>query len=148
MVYEFKSNRRVEFSDTDMAGIMHFSRYFVFMESVEHAFFRSLGYSITTRADGKDYGWPRVDVQCKFKQPLRFEDEVELHLVIREIKSKVITYDIIFRKLNGDTVQEVARGSLSVICVTMDWKEKQMKATNIPAEIADKIEPAPPGFNL
>ena len=49
MPYEFKVVRRVEFSDTDMAGIMHYSNFFRFMETAEHGFFRSLGFSIVTR---------------------------------------------------------------------------------------------------
>ena len=48
MAYEFKAIRRVEFADTDMAGIMHYSNFFRFMETAEHAFFRSLGLSIVT----------------------------------------------------------------------------------------------------
>jgi len=49
MPYEFKLTRRVEFAETDMAGIMHYSNYFRFMETAEHAFFRSLGLSIVTK---------------------------------------------------------------------------------------------------
>ena len=32
MPYEFKAVRRVEFSETDMAGIVHFSNFFRYME--------------------------------------------------------------------------------------------------------------------
>ena len=32
----FRTTRRVEFRDTDMAGIMHFSAFFTVLESVEH----------------------------------------------------------------------------------------------------------------
>jgi acyl-CoA thioesterase FadM len=39
----FSINRRVQFAETDMAGIVHFSNYFRWMEEVEHAFFRSVG---------------------------------------------------------------------------------------------------------
>ena len=46
MLYEFKVIRQVEFSETDMAGLMHFSNFFRFMESTEHAFFRSLGLAL------------------------------------------------------------------------------------------------------
>ena len=46
MAYEYSIVRGVEFSDTDMAGIMHFSNFFRFMEAAEHGFFRSLGLSI------------------------------------------------------------------------------------------------------
>jgi len=35
MVYEFKLTRPVDFVETDMAGIMHFSNFFRFMEATE-----------------------------------------------------------------------------------------------------------------
>ena len=46
MAYEFKATRRVEFSDTDMAGIVHYANFFRFMETAEHGFYRSLGFSV------------------------------------------------------------------------------------------------------
>ena len=61
MVYEFKMQRTVEFSDTDMAGIMHFANYFRFMEVVEHTFFRSLGLKLHGQADGNVFGWARAE---------------------------------------------------------------------------------------
>ena len=45
-IFEYRTQRRVEFSHTDMAGIVHFSRYFIYMESVEHEFLRHLGTSV------------------------------------------------------------------------------------------------------
>ena len=74
MAYEFKAIRRVEFADTDMAGIMHYSNFFRFMETAEHAFFRSLGLSIFPRRSDPPVGWPRVHAECDFKRPLAFED--------------------------------------------------------------------------
>ena len=41
----FTTRRRIEFADTDMGGIVHFSRYFIFMETAEHQFLESLGIS-------------------------------------------------------------------------------------------------------
>ena len=52
MAYEFKQTRRVEFSDTDMAGIMHFSNFFHFMEATEAAFLRSLGFRFSREPRG------------------------------------------------------------------------------------------------
>ena len=52
MAYEFKVRRRVEFSETDMAGIVHYSNFFRYMEAAEHAFFRSLGLSIHKQPGG------------------------------------------------------------------------------------------------
>ncbi len=143
MAFEFKYQRRVEFADTDMAGIMHFPRFFDFMEATEHAFFRSLGFSIVTSLNGRSYGWPRLNAECQYKRPLRFEDEVEIQLLVRDKKAKVITYEFIFRKLNAEPVEVVAIGSLTVICVTVDLETGAMKSTDIPAEINRRIEAAP-----
>ena len=141
MAYEFKATRRVEFSETDMAGIMHYSNFFRFMETAEHAFFRSLGFSIMTGNVDPPVGWPRVHAECDYKAPLRFEDEVEINLLVREKKSKALSYLFKFIKLNGGPPTEVARGGLTVVCVRHDGHK--MSACAIPKEVADKIQVAP-----
>ena len=78
MAYEFKTVQTVEFADTDMAGIVHYSNFFRYMEAAEHAFFRSLGFSVVTKQVEPPVGWPRVHASCDYKRPLRFEDEVEI----------------------------------------------------------------------
>jgi acyl-CoA thioester hydrolase len=141
MAYEYKAVRRVEFAETDMAGIMHYSNYFRFLETAEHAFFRSLGLSIVTKVD-PPVGWPRVHAECDFRAPLFFEDEVEVHLLVAEKKSKSLSYVFRFRKLNATPPIEVAHGKLTVVCVRHE-KDGKMAACNIPDFIADKIEVAP-----
>jgi acyl-CoA thioester hydrolase len=141
MAYEFKAIRRVEFSDTDMAGIMHYSNFFRFMETAEHAFFRSLGFSIVTGDVDPPVGWPRVRAECEFKAPLIFEDEVEIQLLVSEKKSKSLSYVFKFLKLNASPPEEVARGGLTVVCVRHDGGK--MKACAIPKAVADQIQVAP-----
>ena len=142
MAYEFKAARRVEFADTDMAGIMHYSNFFRFMETAEHGFFRSLGFSIAMDHMNPPVGWPRVHAECDYLQPLRFEDEVEIHMLVSEKKTKSLSYVFRFRKLNAAPPVEVARGRVTVVCVTRDVHGK-MSAANIPKTIAEKIKVAP-----
>ena len=142
MPYEFKVIRRIEFSETDMAGIVHYSNFFRYMEMAEHAFFRSLGFSIVMDKYDPPVGWPRVRAECEFKAPLRFEDEIEIHMVIAEKKSKSLTYLFRVRKLNAAAPVEVARGKLTVVCVTRNAHGK-MSAHSIPAVLADQLEVAP-----
>jgi YbgC/YbaW family acyl-CoA thioester hydrolase len=143
MPYEFKAVRRVEFSETDMAGIVHYSNFFRFMETAEHGFFRSLGFSIVMDNWDPRLGWPRVHAECDYAQPLHFDDEVEIHLLVLEKKAKSISYLFRFRKLNASPPAEVARGKLIVVCVTRD-PDGRMKSAVIPQAIADRIEVAPP----
>jgi acyl-CoA thioesterase FadM len=105
-----------------------------------------LGFTIAPRqfeAGHPKVGWPRVHASCDYHQPLRFEDLVEIHLLIAEKKSKAITYQFRFRKLGDGDGKEVARGKLTVVCVGYDEASGAMKATSIPPEIAGRIEAAP-----
>ena len=142
MAYEFKVVRSVEFYETDMAGIVHYSNFFRYMEAAEHAFFRSLGFSVVTDNPHPRIGWPRVHAECDYIQPLRFEDEVEIHLLVNEMKSKALSYLFRFRKLNAALPLEVARGKLTVVCVTHE-DDGKMKATPIPESITHRIQVAP-----
>jgi YbgC/YbaW family acyl-CoA thioester hydrolase len=141
MPYEFKLTRRVEFAETDMAGIVHFSNFFRMMEATEHAFFRSLGFSIHGHEPERTVGWPRVRASCDYIRPLRFEDEVEIHLIVAEIRNRSIRYQFIFRKA-GD-LAEVARGEVSAVCAVVEKATGKLTAVPIPPEIRSQISVAP-----
>jgi acyl-CoA thioester hydrolase len=64
-------------------------------------------------------------------------------MLVREKKSKSLSYLFRFRKLNAPPIIEVARGALTVVCVTHEAKGK-MAAVTIPEYLAQKIEVAPP----
>jgi YbgC/YbaW family acyl-CoA thioester hydrolase len=143
MPFEFKITRRVEFSETDMAGIMHYSNFFRFMETAEHGFYRSLGFSVVLAHFNPPMGFPRVHAECDFKRPLRFEDLVEVHMLVQAKKAKSITYTFRFRNLSTTPAEEVARGSVTVVCVAQHPNGK-LSAVPIPSQIADQIDVAPP----
>src|SRR5438309_9651518 len=101
MAYEFKAVRRVEFSETDMAGIVHYSNFFRYMESAEHGFFRSLGFSVVTGQVNQHLGWPRVHAEWDYKHRLHFEDEVEIQMLVVQKKSNSLSYVFRFLKINA-----------------------------------------------
>lgn len=142
MACEFKITRRVEFSETDMAGIMHYSNFFRFMETAEHGFYRSLGFSVILSHYNPPLGFPRVHAECDFKRPLRFEDLVEVHLLVKERKAKSITYNFRFTNLSRTPAEQVASGLVTIVCVAQHSNGK-MSAVPIPEEIANLIQVAP-----
>lgn len=143
MAHEFKATRLVEFADTDVAGIMHFSNFFRFMESVEHEFYRSLGFSAHTTKSNTTVGLPRVRATCEYLLPLYFQDEVEIHLLVREVRTSSIRYTFDFRRLGKEKVEEVARGALTVVYVERQSNEKKYESLPLPREIVEGIQPAP-----
>jgi YbgC/YbaW family acyl-CoA thioester hydrolase len=142
MACEFQLTRRVEFSDTDMAGIMHFSNFFRFMEAAETAFMRSLGLSVVLSSCGLDVCLPRVHAECDYQQPLRFEDEVLIHLLVERKGARTLTYQFRFQKLNAKPPVEIARGKLVVVCAARQ-PNGEMKAVPLPTAFADKLDEAP-----
>ena len=63
MVATYKTTRRVEFRDTDAAGIMHFSAFFTRMEEAEHELIRHIGLSVFDRDEEGTISWPRVSAR-------------------------------------------------------------------------------------
>ena len=133
MPSEFSIKRRVQFSETDMAGIMHFANYFRMMEEVEHAFFRSVGLSVSMKHDDIRVGWPRVSASCDFSGPVRFEDEIELRLRVVRLGEKSLNYEVDFM-LGG---KRVALGKMTSVCCALE--PKGMRSIPIPAELRKKL---------
>ena len=130
MPLTFNYTRRISFAETDMAGVMHFSNYFRLMEEAEHAMFRSMGMSVVQpREDGSTVSWPRIRVECEYRGPIRFEDEVTLHLTITRIGSKSVSYTAEFER-DG---RAAAHGQVTMVCC--DMREGVFKSIDIPDDI-------------
>ncbi len=141
MPYEFKLTHRVEFAETDMAGIVHFANFFRMMEATEHAFFRSLGFSIHSHEADETIGWPRVSTSCDYWAPLRFEDEVEIHLLVAEVRSRSIRYQFNFRRVSDGA--EIARGVVVAVCAMVDKVAGKLVPQPISERVREQITPAP-----
>ena len=135
MPTDFTITRRVQFAETDMAGIVHFANYFRMMEEVEHAFFRSVGLSVSMQHEGLHVGWPRVSAACEFFGPIRFEEEVELTLRVVKVGEKSFSYEVDFTVAG----RRVALGkTTSVYCALEAGK---MRSIPIPSALREKLAP-------
>src|SRR5438093_12264304 len=108
----FRVSRIVEFGDTDMAGIVHFSNFFRYMESAECAFLRSLGLGVKLDWEGEAIGFPRVSATCDYLTPARFEDVLDVAVAALRIGSKSVTYGFDFTRKG----QPIAKGKVTSVC--------------------------------
>jgi 4-hydroxybenzoyl-CoA thioesterase/acyl-CoA thioester hydrolase len=133
----FVYRRRIQFADTDMAGIVHFSSLFRIMEEAEHAFLRSLGLTVYD-ASGGGVTWPRVAVEAKFSKPAKFEDELEVHVAVASMTNKACTYDFLITI--GE--REIAHGAITAVCCRYEGggEDRRLKSTPIPDDIAEKLK--------
>jgi acyl-CoA thioester hydrolase len=140
MISRFEYRRRVSFSETDMAGIAHFANFFRYMEEAEHALFRSLGFSVHPQGEsGSRTGWPRVEVQCKFRAPLRFDDEMLVEVLIARLGGKSITYH---HKIWGPGEVLCAEGRVTAVCSSVDPSTGKLQSIPIPEELKSNLEEA------
>jgi len=122
----------VNFYETDLAGIVHFSCFFRYMEEAEHALWREAGLTIA-RA-GEETGFPRVAASCDFHAPLRFEDEFEVWVRVARITRRTLHYT--FAMTRGET--KIATGSTTVACVSKRHGEP-MKAIDLPPDVVARF---------
>jgi acyl-CoA thioester hydrolase len=146
MGFEFLHQRRVEFAETDMAGIVHFANFFRWMESAEHAFLRSLGHSVHTSEGGHSTGWPRLKVSCDYSKPLRFEESVEVALAVAEVRTRSVRYTFTIRRAADGEV--AARGETVAVHAELDPTGGRLQAAPIPeglrAKLAERVLNGPP----
>ncbi|MDA1014298.1 MAG: thioesterase family protein [Planctomycetota bacterium] len=140
MTAQFVTTRRVEFCHTDMAGIMHFSNFYRFMEQAEHEFFRSLGLCIMEpQEDGSTIGWPRVSASCRFESPANHEDDVEIRVWVTRKGVKSLTFKMEFFH-DG---RRLAQGQLKTVCCRVRHGHP-LESIEIPAAYSDLIHEAEP----
>lgn len=135
MASELRLRRRVQFSETDAAGLVHFTCFFKYFEDAEHALWRDAGLSI--HPENSPIGWPRIAASCEFSRPLKFEQEFDVEVRITEMTNRTITYA---GEITRDG-ERVARGAWRIACVTK-LSDGTMRSTEIPSHVAERLKPS------
>ena len=135
MTTVFHTRRRVEFVDTDMAGIAHFSNFFRWMESAEVDFLHSRGLSVKMGWEGQMFGFPRVAAACDYLEPVRFEDVIDITVTVQRLGAKSITYGFDFSR-DGTPV---ARGKVTAVCCRVR-EDRSIESVEIPGSLRERLD--------
>jgi YbgC/YbaW family acyl-CoA thioester hydrolase len=130
---EHRIRRRVQFYETDAAGMVHFTSFFRYMEEAEHALWRDVGLSIAP--EGASIGWPRVAASFEYHRPLLFEQEFDVTIRVTAVSARTIEYAC---EITRDG-SKVATGTLRIACVSRRPGEP-IKSMDIPADIAARFQ--------
>jgi acyl-CoA thioester hydrolase len=132
----FTTKRRVEFGDTDMAGIMHFANFFRFMEAAETDFLIARGLNVSWQEAAGKYGFPRVSASCDYQRPARFAEVLTIAVTLEKLGKKSVSYRFDFTNARGEAL---ATGRITaVFCCTTD--ANKLESVEIPPEIRSKLE--------
>jgi acyl-CoA thioesterase FadM len=99
--------RRIEWMDTDAAGIYHWTTVFRLAEAAEAALHTALGI-----ADFTFGATPRVAVQATFARSLRFNDRVEVALAVQRLGRTSVEYRLAIGSDDGTAAEGTVKSCL------------------------------------
>lgn len=143
MPCQHTSTRRIEFSETDMAGLVHFSNFFKYMETAERDFFEAAGVDLIRLGSDELVGWPRVRAECKFSAPVRFGDTIDIHLAVKNVKDRSIDFQYrIYRRLPEGGREQAAKGHMTTVYTQLD-DNGDLQSAELTTAIRKQITEAP-----
>lgn len=132
----FRYTRRINFGETDLAGLVHFSNYFRIIEEAEHAFLESLSIPVIQSGKNGILGMPKASIQCSFRQPLTFRDQAEVLLKISRLGKSSITLE--FEVQKAEVL--VAEGNFTLVFCTIESSSTEISKEEIPPEWRKRLE--------
>lgn len=113
---------KVQYYETDKMGITHHSNYIRMMEEARVDFFDSIGLRYD-ECEKMGIMSPVLSVNCKYKKPTTFPDEITINTFVSEYNGFKLTVTYIFKK--GDVV--VCEASSEHCFVSTDMKVVLLK---------------------
>ena len=93
---------RVRYADTDQMGVVYYANYLVWFEVARTEWLRDGGWSYREmEADG--IALPVIEAHCEYRQPARYDDEIEIWTVAKMLTPVRIRFDYEARKAD-DTI--------------------------------------------
>ena len=135
MTTPFRTTRRVEFHDTDMAGMVHFSNFFRYMEAAEVEYWRARGLSVVIRQQEERMTFPRVSASCDFFKPALFEDLLDIEVTIARLGTKSVTFAFEVFK----TAEVIARGQITAVCCRV-VPGRPLEPIEIPPAMRERLQ--------
>lgn len=112
---DYQFEHVVSFSETDAAGVVHFSQMLCWVEDAEHHCLRESGFDVFPDHGG---GWPRVSVSCDYHAPCRYAEKVVVFLTLIKLGNSSVGWSFELRV--GESL--IASGRMTSVRVGGDGK--------------------------
>src|ERR1051325_9647132 len=118
----FVHRQRVIYAQCTIRNHVYHSRYLDIMEAARGEFMRTLGYPLQ-RLQNEDYIFPVISLRMKFLAPARYDDELEIHLSLKDISRLRLT---VHHKITGANSQTFVEAAADHVCTSIHEKPKRM----------------------
>jgi acyl-CoA thioester hydrolase len=129
---------RVRFGETDPYGVAYFAAILDYFKRGMDEFLRSRGITpdLAYRNPKRQYGFPVVATQCRYRAPVRFDDLLVLRTRVARVDANGATFAFtLFRTEEGKDIP-AAEGKISCRSIDASWKP-----VPLPAELKAVLSP-------
>lgn len=84
---ESRMDHRVEWGETDSAGIVFYPNFYRWFDRGTHELFRRLDYPVPTMV-AEGFVIPLIETHARFLSPLRYDDSIAIHSRIEELRTR------------------------------------------------------------
>ncbi len=125
----------VRFGACDPAGIMYFPNYFDFFHAAMEDFFRDrIGARYHVLLSGDRITFPTVHLECDFRAPVRFGDQVRIAVTVERIGRSTVVLGYTGRRDEDGEVCVVAKAT--TVCTDLE----AMKSVPLPETLRGAFE--------
>lgn len=107
---EYTYTLRAKYYETDKMNVVHHSNYIRWMEDARTYFFDKAGYKVV-QYEQAGVTSPVISVECEYKNPSTFDDEIGVDVVLEKYTGARITFSYVLTKIA--TGEIVATGKTS-----------------------------------
>lgn len=96
---------RMLYAHTDKMGVVYYGRYFEFYEAGRNEFLRKLGYPYS-KIESQNIILPVIEANSKYFAPARYDDEISLFTMLKNIPSVRIKLDYLIENSKKEKLAE------------------------------------------
>jgi len=110
---------RVYYEDTDSGGVVYYANYLKFMERARTEFLRTQGFEQDQLIEKQNIIFAVRSVQCDYKSPARFNDELTVTAEIIELKKASMLFEQKIVRTHQPN-QILCQGQIRIACLCAD----------------------------
>lgn len=128
---------RVEWGETDTAGIIYYPNYYRWFDRATHELFRAAGMPISELTK-VGHAQPIIECGCRFSAPLYYDDLVTVESVVTEVRQRTFRIEHSVRR--GETLAGTGFEVRAWVLLGEKEPTGKLNAIAIPAEYAEKLK--------
>jgi acyl-CoA thioester hydrolase len=94
---------RVRYAETDKMGVVYYANYLVWFEVARAEWLRRSGWTYR-EMEQEGLGLPVIEAHCEYRQPTRYDDEVEIAAVATLLTPARLRFDYEIRLAGAEAV--------------------------------------------